>query len=329
MRGQEMYMRRALDLAQLGMGYAAPNPMVGAVIVHEGCIIGEGYHHRAGEAHAEVMAIRSVKDQSLLSKSCMYVTLEPCSHYGKTPPCAALIIEKKIPQVCVAMLDPYVEVSGRGVGMLRAAGVEVELGLLEQEAKQLNVHFLTAHTKGRPFVTLKWAQTADGFVDRLRKDASLPPLQISSPLRRRWVHRLRMQHQAIMVGTRTALLDNPRLDCRYYYGLPPIRIVVDRDLSLASTLNLFDGSAPTWVLCEALPSASKRIASLEYIAIDFSRSLPEQVLLLLHKRKIQSLLVEGGSVLLQQFIDQGYYDSVELERSFLSIGSGVAAPILP
>ncbi len=329
MRGQEVFMQRALQLAELGMGYAHPNPMVGAVIVHEGRIIGEGYHHRAGEAHAEVMAIRSVKDQSLLASSCMYVSLEPCSHFGKTPPCAALIIEKKIPRVSVAMLDPFVEVSGRGIRMLRDAGVEVELGLLEREANLLNKHFITAHTLGRPFVTLKWAQTADGFVDRLRKDASLPPLQISSPLRRRWVHRLRMQHQAIMVGTRTALLDNPRLDSRYYYGQAPLRIVVDRSLNLPHSLHLFDGSQPTWVLCEHMPNPLPKIHALSYFPIDFSQSLPKQVLQLLRERKIESLLVEGGTMLLQQFLDEGFYDQLEIEKGPQRIGVGVSAPILP
>ena len=227
---EEKYMARCIELAKGGRGNVSPNPMVGAVVVHKGRIIGEGFHRKCGEAHAEVNAIASVKDESLLKDSTIYVSLEPCSHYGKTPPCAELIIRKGIPRVVVGCLDPFPEVSGRGVRMLREAGVEVVTGVMEEEARALNKAFMTLQTKGRPYIILKWAQSEDGFIDRLRTDVSEPVTVLSSPETSRLVHKLRSEVAAIMVGTRTALLDNPSLNVRHWSGNSPVRVVLDRRL---------------------------------------------------------------------------------------------------
>lgn len=328
----ERYMRRALELASIGRGQAHPNPMVGAVIVHEGRIIGEGYHHRHGEAHAEVMAVRSVREPSLLPHSTLYVSLEPCSHYGKTPPCASLILQCRIPRVVIAMQDPYPEVAGRGIRLLREAGVEVEVGLLEAEAQALNAPFIYQHTMGRPWVTLKWAQSSDGFMDRLRQSSDEAPVLFSAPLQLRQVHRERMQHDAILVGYRTALLDNPSLTNRFFYGRTPIRIVLDPKLSLPANLKLFiDRGADTWIIHnpEVCPPTERSSAHIRYIAVSSSgEEFIASLLSRLSELGIQSLLVEGGGATLQRFIDRGLYDSILIERSPILLGSGVLAPKL-
>lgn len=227
------YMERALQLARLGEGLVSPNPMVGAVIVDaNGKIIGEGYHHRYGGPHAEVNAINSVKesDRNLLSDSTIYVTLEPCSHYGKTPPCAKLIIDTGIPRVVVGSADPFKEVSGRGIKMLRDAGVEVEEDVLREECDALNVRFLTAHRLGRPWIQLKWAQSADGFMAGIDKDGKPYPVKFSTPVSSVWMHRRRSMVDAIMVGKNTIEIDHPRLDCRYWPGKAPRRVMPRHDL---------------------------------------------------------------------------------------------------
>ncbi len=245
----QQYMRRALELAALGQGQTGTNPMVGAVLVHEGRIIGEGYHHGYGQPHAEVMAVRSVTEPKLLGEATLYVTLEPCAHYGKTPPCAELICTVGIPHVVVATLDPFPEVAGRGIERLRRAGIEVTLGVLETEAWALNAPFFTAHTLHRPFVTLKWAQSLDAFMDSPRQDRSIAPVTFSSPLQQRSVHRARMEHEAILVGYRTALLDDPQLSNRLWYGRSPLRVVLDPQLQLPPELRLFaDAGAPTLIV---------------------------------------------------------------------------------
>lgn len=324
-------MLRALELASLGEGSARPNPMVGAVIVHEGRIIGEGYHHAYGMPHAEVMAVRSVQDQSLLSSATMYVSLEPCAHYGKTPPCASLIIEHQLRRVVVAMLDPYPKVAGRGVEMLRQAGIEVEVGLCEAQARQLNRAFVLQHTEHRPLFALKWAQSADGFIDKLRYSADEPAMTFSSPLRQREVHRERMQHQAILIGYRTALLDNPGLTNRLWYGSHPIRIVLDPQRALPPRLRLFtDGLAPTWVLYDkALGSIVAAEPHVRYIPIDTARPLVEEVARCLYAEGVQSVLVEGGAKTLEEFIRSGLADCIEREVSSVVLGSGVQAPNIP
>lgn len=319
---EEKYMRRCIELAQNGCCYAAPNPMVGAVIVSNGRIIGEGYHARCGEAHAEVNAIRSVREPHLLRSATLYVSLEPCSHYGKTPPCAELIIEKQIPRVVVGCLDPFIKVAGRGIEKLRAAGVEVATGVLEEECKALINRFLTFHQQQRPYITLKWAQSSDGFIDRLRTGGE--PLHLSSPLTLMRVHRLRAEHSAILVGRGTALLDNPSLNVRHWSGPQPVRIVIDRQGKLQQQhLHLFDGSQRTLLLTE-----TPGTLPVEYRILDFSSPLPPQIATLLHNEGLQSLLVEGGSYTLQSFIDAGLWDEAFVEEAPLVIGQGVTAPTL-
>ena len=318
---EEKYMRRCIELAGNGLCNVAPNPMVGAVIVCDGHIIGEGYHIRCGEAHAEVNAIRSVKDESLLRRSTIYVSLEPCSHYGKTPPCADLIIEKQIPRIVVGCQDPFPEVAGRGIQKLRDAGREVIVGILEKECKHLNRRFITFNTLHRPYITLKWAESVDRFIDIERTDGK--PVVLSSPLTAMLVHKKRAETGAIMVGRRTALLDNPSLTVRNWYGRNPMRIVLDRALSLPDELRIFDGEVPTLVFTEKERSEEKNIA---YVTIDFNRDPLAQIMQELYQRKIQSLLVEGGSQLLQSFIDAELWDEAFVEKCPAKLHSGVKAP---
>lgn len=316
-------MARCISLARGGAGNVAPNPMVGAVIVHQGRVIGEGYHRKYGEAHAEVNAIASVKDESLLKDSTIYVSLEPCSHYGKTPPCAELIIKKQIPRVVVACLDPFPEVSGRGVRMLREAGVEVVTGVMEKEAWELNREFMTFQQLRRPYVYLKWAQSADGFIDSLRTDANVPAVVFSSAETTRRVHRLRAQVAAIMVGTQTALLDNPSLTVRHWAGRSPVRVVLDRSLRIPAHYHLLDGSVKTLVFT-ATEAVDRE--NVEYIRIDFDRPVLPQVMDELYARKLNSLMVEGGAMLLDSFIQEGLWDEMLVETAPVCLGLGVEAP---
>ena len=318
---EEKYMRRCIELAKNGLCNVAPNPMVGAVIVCDGCIIGEGYHVRCGEAHAEVNAIRSVKDESLLKRSTIYVSLEPCSHYGKTPPCADLIIEKQIPRIVIGCRDPFSKVAGRGIQKLQNAGREVIVGVLEEECLHLIRRFITFNTLRRPFITLKWAESADRFIDIERIDGN--PVLLSSPLTSMLVHKKRAENTAIMVGRRTALLDNPSLTVRNWYGRNPIRIVLDRNLSLPNDLQIFNGEVPTLVFTEKEHPEEK---SVSYITIDFGNNPLKLIMEELYQRNIQSLLVEGGSQLLQSFIDNELWDEAYIEKCPKRLYSGVKAP---
>ncbi len=318
---EEKYMRRCIELARNGLCNASPNPMVGAVIVCDGRIIGEGYHIRCGKAHAEVNAIHSVKDESLLKRSTIYVSLEPCSHYGKTPPCADLIIEKQIPRIVIGSQDPFSKVAGRGIQKLLDAGREVTVGILEEECKNLIRRFITFNTLHRPFITLKWAESADHFIDIERTDGK--PVILSSPLSSMLVHKKRAETDAIMVGRRTALLDNPSLTVRNWYGRNPIRIVLDRTLSLPKDLQIFDGEIPTLIFTEKEQLEEKNVT---YITINFSHNPLIQIMEELYQRKIQSLLVEGGSQLLQSFIDNGLWDEAYIEKCPSRLYSGVKAP---
>lgn len=327
----KLYMLRCLQLARCGAGSTSPNPMVGAVIVCDGRIIGEGYHIRSGEPHAEVNAVASVApdDRALLCRSTIYVSLEPCSHYGKTPPCADLIISCAIPRVVVGVTDANSQVNGGGIARLRAAGVEVVVGVLQQHAYVLNKKFFTYHQKKRPYITLKWAESGDGFIDAVRENSSVPPARISTPLSQVAVHKLRSQHDAILVGTRTALLDNPSLNVRCWAGRSPLRLVIDKKGVLPSSLSLFDGSLPT-VVYTASVVGGKFGENIEQIELDFSVDVLPQILAHLHSRKINSLLVEGGTALLQSFIDASLWDCARIERNpSICLGDGVRAPRLP
>lgn len=324
MTKDEKYIRRCIQLARNGMCNAAPNPMVGAVIVHNDRIIGEGYHARCGEGHAEVNAIRSVKDESLLQESTIYVSLEPCSHYGKTPPCADLIIRKGIPRVVVGCVDPFSLVSGRGIQKLKDAGIDVKVGVLEAECRQLIKRFVTFNTQQRPYITLKWAESADGFIDINREEGQ--PVVLSTPITSMYVHKQRAEHHAILVGRKTALLDNPSLTTRNWYGKNPVRLVIDKELTLPTSLKLFDGSAPTWVFTAQDKASTSQVT---YFKLDFSRSILPQILQKLYENKLQALLVEGGSRLLQSFIDEGLWDEIYTEHSAKVLENGVKEPVIP
>lgn len=303
------YMRRAIELARHGMGNASPNPMVGAVIVCDGEIIGEGYHRRCGEGHAEVNAVASVKKRDLLTRSTIYVTLEPCSHYGKTPPCSKLIIDTGIPRVVVGSLDPFAKVSGRGIKMLTDAGIDVTVGILEEECKAINPVFMTAHSKHRPYITLKWAQSSDGFIDRLRNNSE-EPAKLSTPLTFTLSHRLRTLNDAIMAGRGTVIADNPSLTPRRWKGKAPVRVIA---------------ATP-----ENLPADSKILTDgNETIIFDSSESHDLHAMMEnLYSKGITSVLVEGGAKLLQSFIDQGLWDRARVEVSPLKLNNGVKAPAL-
>lgn len=325
MNKDEMYMRRCIRLARNGEFGAAPNPMVGAVIVCDEKIIGEGYHRRCGEAHAEVNAIRSVRNPELLERSTIYVSLEPCSHYGKTPPCADLIIEKRIPRVVIGCVDPFAKVAGRGIRKLRDAGIDVKVGVLEEECLCLNRRFITFWSRQRPYVVLKWAQSADGFIDVKREGGT--PVVLSSPETQMLVHRHRAGCKAILVGTHTALLDNPGLTVRCWHGENPLRLVVDRNLVLPHSLKLFDGSVPTVVFTEK--DAISSLPNVTYCKLDAGSDMLSQMMNYLYSIGIQSLLVEGGSALLSSFISSELWDEAFVEHVSRCLGDGVKAPQMP
>ena len=320
----EFFMRRCLQLAALGAGTAAPNPMVGAVVVCDGAIIGEGYHHRCGEAHAEVNAIASVKNPELLCRSTIYVSLEPCSHYGKTPPCADLIISKRIPNVVVGMVDPFGKVNGNGINKLRAAGCNVKVGVLENECRQLNRAFITFHTKKRPYIILKWAESSDGFIDGVR-GADNRPVWLTNEACRALVHRWRAESGAIMVGYNTALLDNPQLNVRAWTGRDPLRIVTDRTLQLPGNLYLFDRSQPTWRLNTINNDGTE---NLQNVLLPWGDAMLPALMQRLYDAQINRLIVEGGTRLLQSFIDAGLWDEALIFKSPVVLGGGVMAPTI-
>lgn len=329
MEEHEKWMRRCIELARKGRMGAPPNPMVGAVIVHEGRIIGEGYHRRCGEAHAEVNAVTSVRERHLLPHSTLYVSLEPCSHYGKTPPCAELIVRERIPEVVVGCIDPFSSVQGRGIARLREAGCRVVTDVCRDECVSLNRRFFTFHTCRRPYITLKWAQSADGYLDLLRTEGG-SPVGLSTPHTRMEVHRLRTEHQAILVGGNTARLDNPSLTARWWPGPDPLRVIVAGSAKLPSSLRLFDGTVPTLLVCHA--SVASWYEGLPTVSLFVPRAdepLLPQLMVELHRRGIQSLLVEGGSITTQGFIDAGLWDEAVVEHAACLLGNGVPAPVFP
>lgn len=315
-----IYMHRCFQLALHGSHTARPNPMVGAVIVHDGKIIGEGWHRRPGEPHAEVMAVRSVKDESLLPKSTLYVNLEPCSHYGRTPPCSLLILEKRIPKVVISNLDPNPLVAGSGIVMLQSYGVEVIKGIAEDIGYELNRHFFTFHTKKRPYIHLKWAESADGFIAPDSK-ADNKPYVISSHHSLRIAHHLRASLQAILIGSGTAMDDNPSLTTRYIAGPDPVRFVVDRYRKLPDSLKIFQSP-------KAIRIVDEKFAHSEDIALrmDDEWLWLHDFLRILYARSIQSLQVEGGQQILNAFIRQNLWDEAWLLKSPNRLFSGVRGP---
>jgi len=319
------YMQRCLDLAAQGLGTTYPNPLVGSVIVYNGKIISEGYHYKSGEPHAEVLAIRSVKDKTLLKQSALYVNLEPCSHYGKTPPCADLIVNTGIPEVIIGTIDTSDKVHGRGIQRLRNGGCKVTTGILEKECRQINRRFFTFHEKKRPYIILKWAQSADGFLDEEREEGQKRPDWISGPLGRQLVHKWRSEEQAILVGRKTALIDNPSLTVRDWYGENPLRLVIDRELTLPSSLHLSDDEAPT-IVFNAIKE--KHNTQPELVSLDFSRPIEKQILDFLYERDIQSLIIEGGAYTLEHFINNTYWDEARVFYGNRFFHAGIKAPAL-
>ncbi len=311
-----LYMQRCLNLAKKGIGRVSPNPMVGCVIVKDGKIIGEGYHRKYGEAHAEVNAIESVKDKDLLKGSTLFVNLEPCSHYGKTPPCAERIIKEGIGEVIICNIDPNPLVAGRGVNMLREAAIHVECGLLKEEGDELNARFFTFHNKKRPYIILKWAQTSDGYIDAHYS----MPIRISNDVAKACVHKLRAEEDAILVGKNTALKDDPKLGCRRYQGNAPLRIAIDRNLEIPSYYNFYDNAQPTIIFNEHKDDGVR-------VKINFKEDIIPQILEHLYEKNIQSLIVEGGKYTLERFIESGTFDAIQVEVGETPCHDGVPAPV--
>ena len=317
-------MQRCIQLAKNGLGTTYPNPMVGSVIVHDGKIIGEGWHYKAGNPHAEVNAIQSVKDPSLLKESAIYVSLEPCSHFGKTPPCADLIIQKGIRNVVIGTTDPNPKVAGSGIKKLEAAGCEVKSGVLEAECLQLNKRFFTFHTQQRPYIILKWAQSADGFIAPLEKDEK-KPVWITNKHSRQLVHKMRSNEQAILVGTKTVIDDNPSLTTRTWSGKSPVRIVIDKELKIPRSASVFNLDAPTIVLHQSIGESKSHV---QFEKINFSKNLPQEICSVLHEHKLQSVIIEGGSKTIQTFIDAFIWDEAWVFHGSMHMEEGIKAPIL-
>jgi len=320
----EKYMLRALQLAKLGGVATKSNPMVGAVIVLNNEIIGEGYHQKYGEAHAEVNAVNAVKDKSLLKNATIYVTLEPCSHFGKTPPCADLLIRSEFKRVVIAQIDPFSEVSGRGIEKLRNAGILVDCGILEKEAYELNKRFITFHTKKRPYITLKWAQTTDGFIDRDRSINRKNGINwISQPETQVITHQIRSTEQAILVGWRTIQNDNPSLTTRAFKGANPLRIVIDPELQAPKEATIFTDGLNTLVLNLL---EDQEVNAVTYVKMkDLS---PESILQYLFENNINSLLIEGGANTISRFIEAGLWDEALVITGKTEFKNGLKAPIL-
>lgn len=318
-------MSRCIELARLGQGNVSPNPMVGCVIVHAEKIIGEGFHRQYGGPHAEVNAIDAVDDKSLLKESTLYVSLEPCAHYGLTPPCSDLIIEKQIPRVVIGTVDPFAAVAGKGIEKLQKAGVEVISGILEKECLELNKRFFTYHQKQRPYIILKWAQTADGFIDTGRKPQDFgSPTWITGPLALTLVHKLRSEEDAILVGTNTAEKDNPSLTVRHWSGRNPLRAVIDLNQRLSPSLNLFDGIAKTLIFNKHKDeTAGQNI----WIRTGNQPEILHLVLNTLYQHKILSVIVEGGRLLLDSFIQAGLWDEMHVFTGNKFFGEGIRAPL--
>lgn len=317
-------MQRCLQLAAMGAGRVAPNPMVGAVLVFNGRIIGEGYHQVYGGPHAEVNCINNVTeaDREFITKGTMYVSLEPCTHFGKTPPCADLIIKNKIPAVVIGCRDSFVAVNGKGIERLEAAGIHVTVGVLEKDCLALNKRFFTFHEKQRPYIILKWAQSSDGKISATGPERLL----ISNDLTNRLVHQWRTEEAAILVGTNTALLDNPALTARLWRGNNPVRLVIDKELKLPIHLKLFDGSVKTIVFNYKKQSESE---NLVYHQLNKKEAVLTQILSALYSMQIQSVIVEGGFKLLQSFIDEGLWDEARIiTNSTMVIRKGLDAPVL-
>lgn len=316
-------MKRCFELALNGISEVSPNPMVACVIVHNGEIIGEGYHQEYGKAHAEVNAIHSVKNKEYLKQCTLYVNLEPCSHFGKTPPCSDLIIKHQIPKVVIANKDPFDKVSGRGMDRLKAAGVEVLFGILKDEGKLLNKRFFYFHENRSPYVILKWAQTVDGFMDIDRSENTKESYWITSSFSKILVHKWRSEEDGILVGSNTVRNDDPQLNCRLVKGKNPIRICIDKELKLDKSHKIFNEEGTCLIFNEKVEKESGR---LKYFQLDFSKEVLAQVMSKLFEENIQSIIVEGGKKILQQFIDLDLWNEARIFHSEIKFNKGLLAP---
>lgn len=325
MDNHEQYIARCIELAKNGFGTTYPNPMVGSVIVYNGEIIGEGWHQKAGEPHAEVNAIHSVKNPSLLDKATIYVSLEPCSHFGKTPPCCDLIIKNKIPNVVIGTVDSNIKVAGNGIKRLQEAGINVVVGVLEKECYELNRRFFKFHEKKRPYIILKWAQTLDSFIAPTEKE-ELKPVWITNVQSRQLVHKWRTEEQAILVGTQTVIDDNPQLNARDWEGNNPIRIVIDQRNRIPKTAHVWDNKIKTIVFSNenSIPSSANTIVEV----IDFQQNIAPQIVEKLYQHQIQSVIIEGGAQTLQTFIDATLWDEARIFIGNSTFGTGKKAPVL-
>lgn len=322
----EHYIKRCIELATLGLGHTAPNPLVGSVIVHNNKIIGEGYHRFYGLPHAEVNAIQSVPDKTLLKESILYVNLEPCAHKGKTPPCADLIIKTGIPEVVVGMIDPNPLVAGKGIQKIKSSGIRTTVGILKDACIKVNRRFCKYHQQKRPYIILKWAQSKDGFID-VNRDHSHPvkPTWISNPVSKMLVHKWRSEEQAILIGTNTALLDNPQLTVREWPGSSPIRLVIDKKLRLPEQLHVFDNSVQTWIFNALI---HKEENNTRYIRLDFSNNILNPLMNYLYKNEIHSVFVEGGKILIDSLLTANLWDEARVIIGDQSFGSGIPATVI-
>ena len=322
----EKYMLRCLQLAKNALGMAAPNPMVGCVVVHKDLIIGEGYTSPYGGAHAEVNAIYAVKDTSLLSESTIYVTLEPCAHHGKTPPCVDLILKHAIPEIVIGLKDPHSKVAGRGIQKLKDAGRSVRLGVLEAACRAHHRRFLSYHEKKRPYIILKWAQSFDGFIapETSERKKEVSPYWITNERSRQVVHKWRSEEQAILVGTTTVILDNPSLNTRHWKGKAPIRIFLDKDLRVPDEFRVLDGTIKTIVITQT--SRKEGGKNIVYEVIDFEGDVVRQIIAILYKYHIISLIVEGGARTLEAFISSGLWDEARIFTASHKLKKGLKAP---
>ena len=319
----ELYMKRCLELAQKGKGNTTPNPMVGAVLVHNGRIIGEGWHHVYGNVHAEVDCLNNVipEDQHLIAGSTMYVSLEPCAHTGKTPPCASRLVKEQIAKVVIANKDPFELVKGKGIDILKNAGIDVVTGVCEQEGFWVNRRFFCMHTQNRPYIILKWAQTTDGFMAPADKSR----FQITNEHSKQLLHKWRTEEAAIMVGSNTAINDNPQLTARIWQGKQPLRIALTRSGVLPDMHQLLDNAAPTWIVNE---QTEKTVNNVRFIKLNFDETLLNNLMSVVHQHNITSLIVEGGAQLLNSFINNDLWDEARIFTGTVNLGNGLAAPLL-
>jgi len=322
----EKYIKRCIQLAKNGLGTTYPNPMVGSVIVYDGQIIGEGWHKKSGEPHAEVNAVRSVKDKSLLKKATIYVSLEPCSHFGKTPPCCDLIIANEIPNIVVGTVDPNEKVAGKGILKLIEAGRNVTVGVLEDECNELNKRFFTFHQKKRPYIILKWAESLDGFLAPEKvKDQERKPIWITNQYSRQLVHKWRTEEQAILVGTQTVVDDNPKLNARDWSGNNPVRVILDQNNRISENSFIFDETIKTIVFSKTVKPSKENI---QFEVIDFEKNSIPQILDVLYQDQIQSIIIEGGKQTLQSFIDENVWDEARIFIGNSIFEKGTKAPVI-